>query len=395
MNILIVTRDTKHGIGTTVKNLVWQFESRADVNKVTVIAPETFEVFTDKVNFKIAPLKGQYFFTKEITFGISAAKAMKEAFSEAQYDIVHLHSNIINYGVIPRLGAKIVSTFQGTHKALMNMTVPVVSTFHNTHKASTLMANVNGLKYRIGKYLHIPFMKLDSMRVHNSKIVTCVSTYTLDEVKKERENDTEAFVFVPNGVKTDVYHKKASFDKAAFWKEKYGITDDTKKLLYIGRLESGKGLDHLVAAVAEMENTTLIFVGDGAERENLEKIPFVKCLGYVGSESDKNDLYNAADLFVFPSLYENFPLVIGEAMAAGTPMIATKVGMVPYMLQDDEDVLVEPGNSEAMHQKILALLSNKEKYTQESIENRQFAEKNLSWSVVADTYLNLYKKMTP
>jgi glycosyltransferase involved in cell wall biosynthesis len=376
-----------------VKNLVWQFEARNDISKVTVVAPEKFEVFTEKVNFKVAPMKGTYFFTKELSFGFSAAKAMKEAFSEESYDIVHLHSNIIDYSVIPRMQSKIVSTFQGTHNALLKMAVPVMSTFHNTHKASTLLSNVSGLKYRIGKYLHIPFMQLDSMRVKNSEIVTCVSTFTLDEVQKQRRNDKDAFTFVPNGVKTDVYHKKENFDKKAFWSQKYGISSDVKKLLYIGRLESGKGLDHIASAVESMPNTQLILVGDGAERTNLEKFPFVRCLGYVGGESDKNDLYNAADLFVFPSLYENFPLVIGEAMAAGTPMIATKVGMVPYMLQNDEDVLVNPGDVDAMKTKITALLNDAVKYEQESKENREFAEKNLSWAVVADSYLNLYNKM--
>jgi len=93
----------------------------------------------------------------------------------------------------------------------------------------------------------------------------------------------------------------------------------------------------------------------------------------------------AADIFVLSSLGEGFPNVLLEAMAAGLPIVATKVGGVPEIVTDRENgFLVEPRNSPQLAEKILFLLQNEDVRKQFSANNIEKA-RSYNWANIVDT----------
>jgi N-acetyl-alpha-D-glucosaminyl L-malate synthase BshA len=180
-----------------------------------------------------------------------------------------------------------------------------------------------------------------------------------------RERD-DIFV-IPNGIDHEFF---SSYLRKQGHATLEPVNNKEKVILYVGRLEPVKGVRYLVQAVRILinrgfRNMKLLIVGDGSEKRYLEEL--VKKLGledyivFVGRVShDKIPEYMAsADLLVLPSLSEGFGIVIVEAMAMGLPVIASRVGGLPWIIKDGENgFLVEPRNPRDIAEKIILLLTN-------------------------------------
>lgn len=135
-------------------------------------------------------------------------------------------------------------------------------------------------------------------------------------------------------------------------RERLGITPGERVILTIGRLSSEKGQRDLIDAFAMLRKARpesamrLVIVGEGPERKRLERAASALSLSesvvLAGSVSDVRPFYRIADLFVLPSLSEGSPNVLLEAMAAGTPIVATKVGGVPEIVTHLGGALLVP-----------------------------------------------------
>jgi glycosyltransferase involved in cell wall biosynthesis len=110
----------------------------------------------------------------------------------------------------------------------------------------------------------------------------------------------------------------------------------THQLAYIGRLAAEKGVRGLLEAwrLARLEDFELLVVGDGPEREALEamRVPGVRFIGAVEHGAALETLLSVRCL-VFPSLwFEGEPMIVVEALATGTPVLASDVGGIPELL---------------------------------------------------------------
>lgn len=119
------------------------------------------------------------------------------------------------------------------------------------------------------------------------------------------------------------------------------------------RLETQKGLDGLVAALAMLDDVHLVLVGDGTQRDALarqaDEAGVADRLTFVGWQDDARPYIAGFDVFVLPSRDEAFPLTVLEAMAAGTPVVASDVGSVrEAVLHDNTGLLVPAGDVEAL-----------------------------------------------
>lgn len=124
-------------------------------------------------------------------------------------------------------------------------------------------------------------------------------------------------------------------------------------LAFAGRLTSQKALGVLLEAVAAVPSVSLTLLGDGPERERLEAEASrlglgdrVRFLG-GGDRADVLRLFARADAAVLSSSWENFPHTVVEALAVGTPVIATAVGGVPEIVRDGENGLLVPAGDPA------------------------------------------------
>ena len=134
-----------------------------------------------------------------------------------------------------------------------------------------------------------------------------------------------------------------------------GVAPGEVVLAFAGRLTTQKALPGLLEALAVTPGPTLLLLGEGPERDHLERRaaalelgPRVRFLG-GGSRDDVLRLFAAADVAVLPSAWENFPHTVVEALAVGTPVLATAVGGVPEVVVDGRNgLLVTPGSAAAL-----------------------------------------------
>ncbi len=112
--------------------------------------------------------------------------------------------------------------------------------------------------------------------------------------------------------------------------EKYNIPHDKKIILYVGNLLPHKNLKALLKAFGLIEGCVLVLVGKSF-KDRSEQAAEQSSIIYAGevSQNELVDLYNLADLFVLPSLYEGFGLPVLESMACGTPVACSNVSSLP------------------------------------------------------------------
>ncbi|MPZ76999.1 MAG: glycosyltransferase [Deltaproteobacteria bacterium] len=139
------------------------------------------------------------------------------------------------------------------------------------------------------------------------------------------------------------------------------------KIVTVGRLVAWKQIDHLIEALAQIEDAGLVIVGDGPERNRLESLACAKNLNdrvfFAGQRSKEETLglMVACDLFVLNSTYEGFPHVVLEAMCAGLPVVATAVGGTPELVKDGENgILIAPNANGALSKTLMKLASSSE-----------------------------------
>jgi glycosyltransferase involved in cell wall biosynthesis len=134
-----------------------------------------------------------------------------------------------------------------------------------------------------------------------------------------------------------------------------GIAEGTCVLLSVGRLSMEKGHADLIRAFHAVRERTpkldvrLLLVGEGPERPHLtslcRRFGLADCVSLVGQQEDVRPYYSIANLFVLPSHSEGSPNVLLEAMSAGIPVIAARVGGIPELVTNEKDALLfERGN---------------------------------------------------
>ncbi len=122
---------------------------------------------------------------------------------------------------------------------------------------------------------------------------------------------------------------------------------DGPTLVFAGRLTAQKSLDVGIEA-ARRAGVALVIAGDGPDREALEQLGHARFLGPLPRERVL-ELFRAADAALLSSSWENFPHSVVEALAVGTPLIATRTGGVAEVVTDGENgLVVEPGDLEAL-----------------------------------------------
>ena len=142
-----------------------------------------------------------------------------------------------------------------------------------------------------------------------------------------------------------------------------GLSTSGKTAAWLGRLSPEKGPDVMLDALALTESSwNLSMMGDGRARARLERLAFEKGLAsrvhWHGMVPQGGSLLRAFDAFVLSSRTEGTPIALLEAMAAGTPIVATRVGGVPDVVRATEAILVESENVQAIARALEELASD-------------------------------------
>ncbi|MEM2507351.1 MAG: glycosyltransferase family 4 protein [Nitrososphaeria archaeon] len=237
---------------------------------------------------------------------------------------------------------------------------------------------------------YVAFHNIDRFFVLNSEEELYLSSvFGRDKVKIQ-----------PMGLDLDVF--KPLDKKRA--REKVGLEEDLQYLIFVGRLSKSKGLKYLLVgfkdALKENVNLRLILLGDGPYKDELKVMcrtlgitEYVLFLGWK-LQDELPIYYNAADIFVFPSLQEAWAIAPLEALACGIPIITTPVGCIPLLIRKlkerhDYIVIIPKEDPQAIKKNILAVL-NKQLPQKGSNEDL----KMYSWDKIIKETCSTYEELS-
>jgi len=224
-------------------------------------------------------------------------------------------------------------------------------------------------------------------------VLTAVSSEAGAFARKGVNKDV---TIVPNGIDLAYYQPvKTSGSKQA--------SKDLKTIVYVGRLEKRKGVIYLLKAFKELINThddvELIIAGSGPTARSLKdfvrrhKLPRVKFLGHV-SEDEKKSLLKSADVYCSPALYgESFGIVLLEAMAMGTVIVAGNNPGYSSVMSDRGRLSLTDPLSEKDFANRLELMLFDEEIRQLWKEWAKNYVKQFDYSVITDQYEEIYKRV--
>lgn len=273
--------------------------------------------------------------------------------------------------------------------------LPVVTTIHHPISADRRLeiadARTPWRKYT--KWRWYSFVPMQARVARASSRVITVSDGSRDDIVREFGVDPQRLHVVPVGVAVDVFTPRPEQKVAG------RLTTITSANVPL------KGLDMLLDAVARLPSdawSELVVVGtaNDAARRRLARHGIEEKVRFVSGISDEAlaGLIASAEVHVVPSLYEGFSLPAVEAMACGTPLVATRVGALPQLIEgtaeDDAPagLLVEPNDAAGLADGIRSLLESPHTRTEFGHTGRSRAESTYSWRAVARATARIYEQ---
>lgn len=222
------------------------------------------------------------------------------------------------------------------------------------------------------------------------------------EQYKERGVAPDKIEIIPNGIDLSEFN---TLPPRGTFRKRYGISKNTKLVLYLGRIIKVKGIDFLIRAFhrlrKKMQDVKLVIVGPDDGYLNVCK-RLIEVLGieqhvlFTGPlyGREKLEAYNDVDVYVLPSIYEIFSITVLEAYACSKPVIATRVGDLPdRVIHGKTGLLVEPSNVEELSEALLYLLTDRKIAEEISYNARRVILPKFSMETVTHKLEKLYEKV--
>jgi D-inositol-3-phosphate glycosyltransferase len=305
-----------------------------------------------------------------------------------RYDLIHSHYWMSG------LAAEALSNAWGA---------PVVHMFHTLGEMKNRIARSE--EEREGAY-----------RINGEKRVLACADRIIAATQAEQTQlqflykaDRRKITIIPPGVDTGHFYPIPMDEARQF----IGVDAHKKLVLFVGRIEPLKGLETLIRAIAchrtaRLGQVTLAVIGGDpdvsrlemtAEMARLQLLCDDLCMGrmvvFLGKRGQDTlpYYYSAADVLVMPSHYESFGMVALEAMACGTPVIASQVGGLAYLIKDGETGFHVPDQDpDALCEKLLVLLDDRPQRESMGLRAAEYA-KDYAWANIAAQILDVYKSL--
>lgn len=280
--------------------------------------------------------------------------------------------------------SKTRKTYLPGYLAAQQLSIP-----HVVHVGSSLDPPTDGFVDR----LDAASFSLRLQLSHDAYFVVCEAIAT-----ELRGRNVSGSIFdVRNAVDTDSFHPDVEVEVPDWIANPLAAHKHTLQLGYVGGLHDYKGVFDLAAALRRVTSDVhLIVAGDGPAREQLERVAGDKAtvLGPVPYES-MPAIYAGIDVLVLPSHTEGLPRVVLEAQATGTPVIATRVGGLPEIVNDGKTgLLVNAHDPADLAGAIDQLAGNPNIRTQVVKAGRRAVVKSYSWESMYDRYERFLNELT-
>jgi glycosyltransferase involved in cell wall biosynthesis len=207
------------------------------------------------------------------------------------------------------------------------------------------------------------FRLLERWLARHTTALVAVSPQVRDDLVSLGVAPADKFVVVRLGIELEE-RVGGNSDSREEMRRYLGISSARFAVGWVGRMTAVKRTDDVLDAFKRLQErgvaATLCLVGDGPDRPGLERraheLGIMRDTLFLGYQEDVGPLYAAFDALMLPSGNEGTPVSVIEALAAGTPVVATRVGGVPDVVRDGEDgFLVEPGASDELAARLAEL----------------------------------------
>ncbi len=331
----------------------------------------------DIVHVKAAPTSAAKESLHEYTMDFAEAIGALRP-SGGGYDILHSH-----YWVSGLVGVELAKRWNASH----------VTTFH-TVAALKEEAFPRGVE---------PQARHDAERLIAQRAdgIVAWTQHEADALSRLLGADPSRISVTPIGIDKSRFHR---LDKSGA-RARLGIAEDEETLLYVGRLDLIKGADVLLEALSLIENRPrlrLRIVGGGTASTTpaalaslAQSIGVAQRISFLGAvpNVELRLHYAATDMLVVPSWYESFSIATAEAMACGTPVVASNVpGPASFIRDGESGRLVPPGNARALADAIAGLLGDTALRERLSA-GATGAVAHLEWESIGDSISTIYSDL--
>ncbi len=293
-----------------------------------------------------------------------------------EYDLIHNH--LESYSGVP------VAIARRSDK-------PVITSFHNVRFQAQSFMRYPLLRQLRGVY-SIASVKYALSR--SSYVTGCSEAVLRNLDSRYREKDRFRLLYY--GVAPMV---TSDPDDRARFRSQFSWTRETPVLLHVGRFfeqKNHKGLIRIYDLVREeLPQTKLLLIGDGPLRPDIEREVRSRGLEdsvrFLGVVNQATKVMQRVDLFVFPSLFEGFGLVLLEANAAHLPLVAYRISGVTEAVSDGSSgILLEPGDEKGMARSITQILTDESRRMQLIEGGRHWVQEKFSPKSSAEAVMDLY-----
>jgi len=330
-----------NGVSTSIRTFVKQMQSLG--HEVHLIAPDYAANTEDESWIKRIPARSIYFDPEDKLMKWSAVMQILPELRRENYDLVHVHTPFVAH----YLGLKLAQEFN----------VPCIETYH-TFFEDYLHHYLPWIPKLIARGIARTISKrqcnaVDAIVAPSAPMLSVLRAYG---VKAAAE-------VIPTGLQE---HSFKDADGKAF-RSKYDIPLDRPMLLFVGRVAFEKNICFLLemtkVLIEKHPDALLVVAGQGPAEKSLHKQAAdlgldnnIKFIGYLDRNTELNACYQAADIFVFSSKSETQGLVLLEAMAQGTPVVAIAELGTASVLIEGQGALIAPDNIEGFADKVHYLL---------------------------------------
>ena len=372
MKIGITCYPTYGGSGAVATELGLALAARGhEVHFVSYDQPFRLAGLQERVVFHQVEMEDYPLF-EHPPYALALAVALHDTALRHDLDLVHMH-----YAIPHAVSAYLARQMLGDERGLR-----IVTTLHGTD--ITLVG------------LHPSFHEITRFSILGSDGLTAVSEYLKEQTVEGFSVPEERVQVIPNFIDTDVWRPdRQPCHRAKFASEGESI------VMHVSNFRSVKRAEDVVSVFSRIQERVparLVMVGDGPDRPRASQLAreldIEDRVLFVGKHPAVEDLLSCADLFLLPSEKESFGLAALEAMACGAPVIATRAGGIPEVVEDGvSGRLLDVGDVSGMAEAGVQLLKDKDLRERISSAGLDVAQSRYSTEVVVPQYEAYYERV--
>jgi L-malate glycosyltransferase len=336
MKIGITCYPTYGGSGAVATELGLELARRGhEVHFISYDSPFRLHGYAERIYFhQVETRMGRYPLFDHFPYTLALASKQHEVVLREGLEILHVH-----YAIPHATTAYLARQMLADERPLK-----VITTLHGTD--ITLVGQESSF-YAITKF-----------SIEQSDEVTAVSAYLRDETYRAFGCVSCDLKVIPNFVNLAEYHPAEPDARSSLAPEGTRVVTHVSNFREVKRV---KDVVRVFARVRRAMPAVLVMVGDGPERVDAEnearELSVAQDVRFLGRLDSVASLLQASDLFMLPSQTESFGLAALEAMACGAPVVATRAGGLPEVVEDGVSGILEPvGSVEAMGRRAVELL---------------------------------------